>query len=140
MTVYIEANKDAAAAILERGIEGPVVLLNLLRFRELADYSHAPQHAPEQPVSGAEAYKAYMAATRPMIERAGARLTFIGQPTEALIGPQDEKWDLMLLVEYPSIEAFFKHTGSADTRETIHHRQAALADSRLVPVVPGRPG
>ncbi|WP_158586834.1 DUF1330 domain-containing protein [Aurantiacibacter zhengii] len=140
MTGYIEADTDAAAAIMERGSEGPVVLLNLLRFREMADYSHAPQHAPDQPISGAQAYQAYMQATRPMIERAGAKLSFIGQPMETLIGPQDEKWDLMLLVEYPSIEAFFTHTQSADTRDTIHHRQAALADSRLIPVVPGRPG
>ena len=136
---FTAIDEDGVSALLAKGVSGPVTMLNLLRFRETADYSHAPHLAPDSPITGAEAYRLYMAATRPMIERSGARVSFIGKPVGTIIGPPDEAWDFMLLVEYPSVDSFLAHTGSSDTRETIHHRQAALADSRLIPVITGRP-
>jgi hypothetical protein len=46
-----------------------------------------------------------------------------------LIGPGDEEWDEILLVEYPSKAAFFEMTGDPDYPREI--RGGALADSRL---------
>ncbi|RPF71832.1 DUF1330 domain-containing protein [Aurantiacibacter spongiae] len=134
MSGYTEITPEVARTLREGAHAGPVTMLNLLRFREEADYSHAPHLAPDGPISGREAYARYMKATQPMIARAGARLVFRGNPAGYLIGPRDEQWDLMLLVEYDDLESFFAHTGKEDTRETLHHRQAALADSRLLPV------
>ena len=56
-TTYIEPSDQAVEAFLARGIEGPIVMLNLLRFRKIADYSAAPELAPGRPISGAAAYK-----------------------------------------------------------------------------------
>ncbi len=35
---YIEPTRESARALLGRGITGEVVMLNLLRFRAIADY------------------------------------------------------------------------------------------------------
>jgi len=45
-----------------RGIAGPVVMLNLLRFRAIADYSASPELAPSLPISGAAAFDRYVIA------------------------------------------------------------------------------
>ena len=52
---HIEPTQDAGRRFVQQGLSGPVVMLNLLRFRAVADYSADPDLAPAQPVSGAEA-------------------------------------------------------------------------------------
>lgn len=49
---FLYPTERAAIALIKRGIEGPVVMLNLLRFRETADYGATPERAPAAPISG----------------------------------------------------------------------------------------
>jgi uncharacterized protein (DUF1330 family) len=50
-----------------------------------------------------------------------------------LIGPQDEKWDAVILVEYDSIEVFVNFVESDAYQKITGHRKASLEDSRLLP-------
>ena len=59
-----------------RGISGTVVMLNLLRFRAVADYSTALHLAPAHPISGAEAYDLYVQHTLPFLRRSGGEVVF----------------------------------------------------------------
>ena len=61
-----------------RGLAGPVVMLDLLRFREAADYRGAPELAPLQPIIGTAAYALYVAHTLPWLARRGGALLFYG--------------------------------------------------------------
>lgn len=61
MTGHIDPTAAAGRALMLRGIKGTVVMLNLLRFRAVADYSATPDLAPAQPISGADAYDLYVA-------------------------------------------------------------------------------
>ena len=54
---FIEPSHEAGAALFARNISGEVVMLNLLRFRDMADYSADPGLMPSEPISGAEAIK-----------------------------------------------------------------------------------
>ena len=90
---YLEPTQDSGRAFMMRGIEGPVVMLNLLRFREVADYSATPELAPAAPISGAEAYDRYVAHTLPFLEESGGEMMFLGTGGPFLIGPSDEHWD-----------------------------------------------
>jgi len=119
------------------GMSGSVVMLNLLRFREVADYSATPELAPATAISGEDAYRIYMKHTRPHIEKAGGELVFIGKGGHPLIGPSDEHWDVVLLVRHKSVEAFMTFATNKDYLAGLGHRQAALADSRLLPIVEG---
>lgn len=58
--VFLEPCDESARRLFERAIEGPVTMLNLLRFREVADYSGCSELAPAEPISGRCAYEAYI--------------------------------------------------------------------------------
>ena len=54
--VYLDPSDENARRLFERRITGPVTMLNLLRFRQEADYSAFPELAPVEPISGSAAY------------------------------------------------------------------------------------
>src|SRR5262245_35903432 len=103
---YLEPTQEAGRALIMRGLAGPVVMLNLLRFREIADYTSAPHLAPEEPISGAAAYQRYMDCTHPFLEASGGEVIFFGNGGPFLIGPADEHWDAVMLVRQRSINDF----------------------------------
>jgi len=134
---YLEPSQSAGRAFMSRQPAGSVVMLNLLRFRELADYSATPKLAPSTPISGEEAYQVYMRHTLPFLEEAGGELVFLGRGGDPLIGPADERWDLVLLVRHRSADAFLSFASNSGYLAGIGHRTAALEDSRLLPLVEG---
>lgn len=131
---YIDADRDAILRWINRAHTGPVVMLNLLRFRETADYSKHPELAPPAPISGVAAYDRYVEHTTPFIRAAGSRLIAMGDGAEALIGPREPVWDKVLLVEHASVPAFLSFATNAGYVAGLGHRTAALADSRLIPI------
>jgi uncharacterized protein (DUF1330 family) len=132
---YFEPTQLFGRALVVRGIRGDVVMLNLLRFREIADYSESPELAPEDPISGAEAYDRYIAHALPHLRRSGGDLLFMGEGGPLLIGPEGERWDRMLLVRQKSVEAFMGFATDEGYLGGVGHRTAALADARLLPLV-----
>ncbi|QDU69331.1 DUF1330 domain-containing protein [Engelhardtia mirabilis] len=136
MTAYLEPTQASGRGFFMRGISGPVVMLNLLRYREVADYSASPELGPPAPISGEEAYRLYMEHTLPHLERSGGKLLFFGRGGAFLIGPANERWDAAMLVEQSSTEAFMAFTSDQAYLAGIGHRTAALEDSRLLPLEP----
>jgi hypothetical protein len=132
---YLEATQESGRAFMARGISGSVVMLNLLRFREYADYSAAPQLAPREPISGAAAYQLYMQHTLPHLKKSGGELIFLGKGGNFLIGPTNERWDAALLVRQRSVSDFIAFASNQEYLAGIGHRIAALEDSRLLPLV-----
>lgn len=135
MIAYLEPTQASGAALVERAISGAVVMLNLLRFREIADYSTSPELAPDAPISGREAYQRYMDFTAPFLEASGGELLFLGEGGHFLIGPMDEQWDVVLLVRQKSVADFMAFASNPAYQAGLGHRTAALADSRLLPLV-----
>lgn len=133
---YLEATQQSAIKLLSRRLVGPVVNLNLLRFRDVADYSASPELAPETAISGAEAYRLYEEATLPIVSRHGGAILFSGNAGSYFIGPKDEQWDYVLLVRQASVESFFAMAQDPDNMRTLGHRMAAVADSRLLVIDP----
>src|SRR5689334_1164396 len=134
---YLEVTPEAGREFFMRGISGGVVMLNLLRFRPVADYSATPHLAPQQPISGAEAYRLYVEHTLPHLEKSGGELLFLGKGGHFLIGPTEERWDAVLLVRQRSAGAFLAFASNPEYLAGVGHRLAALEDSRLLPLVEG---
>jgi uncharacterized protein (DUF1330 family) len=107
----------------------PVVMLNLLRFREAAAY---PDGSAHEPCSGRAAYGRYSAHALPAVAAAGGQVLFAGQALAHPIGLPEERWDEVVLVAYPSIGAFFKMVMEPAYQAQSVHRTAALLDARLV--------
>jgi uncharacterized protein (DUF1330 family) len=108
---------------------GPVVMLNMLRFRAQAEYPEGSRHAP---CSGREAYRRYSKEAARHFEPIGGMLVWLGQVERVLIGPDQEGWDEVFLAQYPSRRAFAQMVSNPDYLAITVHRTAALADSRLI--------
>lgn len=132
---YLEPTQESGRDFVMRGIAGEVTMLNLLRFREIADYSATPSLAPETPISGAEAYDRYMAHTLPLLRKSGGDVLFVGEGGPFLIGPQNERWDRVLLVRQKNVAAFLAFATDATYLAGIGHRTAAVLDTRLLPLI-----
>jgi uncharacterized protein (DUF1330 family) len=101
---------------------GPVVMLNLLRFAE----------------GGRASYDAYAAGIGPFLRSVGARVVYSGDTSTALAAPDGHDWDAVLLVEYPSREAFCRMVADPDYQRITEHRTAALSHAVLQATTPWR--
>lgn len=131
---YLEPTQAAGRALIMRQIVGPVVMLNLLRFRTFADYSATPDLAPPAPISGAAAYQRYVEHTLPYLKQSGGEIIFLGVGGSLLIGPADERWDAALLIRQRSVSDFIAFASNEGYLRGMGHRIAALEDSRLLPL------
>ena len=132
---FLEVSQEGGAALFARNISGEVTMLNLLRFRDVADYSANPELMPNKPISGAEAYQKYIDHTLPFLRKSGGDLVFLGKGGKYLIGPQEEQWDLVMLVRQNSLSDFIAFSSNKDYLAGMAHRTAALEDSRLLPLI-----
>lgn len=111
----------------------PIVMVNLLKFRERAEYSESGAiGAIGEAGTGREAYARYSKAVMPLLWEVGGQPLWMGKARATVIAPDGESWDEVLLVHYPSRSAFLRMVKSEPYQAIIHHRTAALADSRLI--------
>ena len=131
---YLEPTKEAGRTFVQRDFAGPVVMLNLLRFKDIADYSGHPDLAPVRPISGAEAFDRYIEHTLPLLRETGGDILFLGHGGPFLIGPGDEHWDLAMLIRQASAASFLSFADHVEYLAGLGHRTAAVTDSRLLPL------
>ena len=132
---YLEVTQEAGAAFFSRNIAGEIVMLNLLRFRDVADYAGSPELAPQQEISGRAAFDKYIAHAKPFVEQSGGELLFLGEGGNFLIGPPGERWDMAMLVRQRSMQDFMAYASNEAYLAGMGHRIAALEDSRLLPLI-----
>ena len=108
----------------------PVVMVNLLRFR-----GQAADLDGRSPRSGRAAYAEYSRHVMPLLAAVGGKPLWMGRAHAGLSAPEGEAWDEVLLVQYPSRAAFLQMIRSAEYRAIVHHRTAAVSDSRLIATV-----
>lgn len=130
MNGHIDPTREKFGEFRRMEDEGPVHMLNLVRLREHAAY------ADSRAASGAEAYAAYGRESGPIFRRVGGRIAWSGDFRLMLIGPEDERWDICFIAEYPSAAAFVEMVKDPDYQRAVAHRQAAVEDSRLIRLKP----
>jgi uncharacterized protein (DUF1330 family) len=117
---------DPTGADLKRFLEaddGPVVMLNLLRFRQ---------------DGGRERYLDYARALTDVLPRFGGEVLYAGDGDTALVAEDGQAWDAVLCVRYPSREAFSRMVADADYQQVTHLRTEALEEAVLQPTSPWR--
>ena len=101
---------------------GPVVMLNLLRYK---------------PDGGRESYAKYADALRDTyLAKYGAEVLYAGQGSTALVAEDGQAWDAVLLVRYPSRQAFCSMVADPDYQQFTHFRTEALTEAVLQATVP----
>ncbi|MCE7080404.1 DUF1330 domain-containing protein [Streptomyces sp. ST2-7A] len=100
-------------------------MLNLLRFAE----------------GGRESYRRYSrAVAETFLPRHGGEVLYAGEGAAALVAEEGQEWDAVLLVRYPSREAFLGMVADPEYREVAEWRTVALTEAVLQPTRPwGRP-
>ncbi len=115
-------------ALLKSDLTGPIAMLNLLKFKEHAEY----EDGRETKLSGREAYGLYGAQMAPFVAANGGRLLHSSAAHFLMIGDGDLEWDMVAIMEYPSKEDFTTLAGAPEVAGFAGHRTAGLAHQLLV--------
>ena len=78
-------------AMIENGPQGPIVMVNLLKYRPKAAYVENRPEAKEN-LSGREAYQRYGATATKVLGEVGARIVWAGEQKLVLIGGSEDEW------------------------------------------------
>ena len=124
----IHPNEEQLTAIAHDKRDTPIIMVNLLRYRDRAAYS---DERPDGDVSGREAYGRYAAAVMAFLEKAGGRILWGAPCEQTVIGGPDERWDDIVAVWYPNRQAFVKMATDPEYLAISVHRDAALERGSL---------
>jgi uncharacterized protein (DUF1330 family) len=116
-----------------KGVNKPIVMLNLLKFKDKAEYKDGRATSAD----GRAAYARYGEEMKKFVEAHGGRMLFVGDVKSLVIGQVEDLWDVVALVEYPSSEAFVKIAMSPDVAKFGVHREAGLAGQLLIQTLQG---
>lgn len=99
---------------------GPVVMLNLLRFRP----------------DGGDGYREYARGFRTFADRVGAEILYVGDCSTSLVPAEGSGWDAVLIVRYPSRSAFSEMVADPGYQHITHLRTEALEAAVLQATTP----
>ncbi len=109
--------------LMEPGPEGPIFMINLLKFKERAEY--ADSRACD--LSGREAYLIYGRAVFELLPKFGGRGLFAADVTFLALGQVEELWDEIAIASYPNRRAMVEMSMSKEWQAIAVHRTAGLA-------------
>ena len=105
---------------LEQDPGGPVVMLNLLKVKQ----------------GGRRSYAAYAKKIQPFLREVGAEVLYIGDCSSTLVAPETHDWDVVLLVRYPSRDAFSRMVANPEYQKITGLRTEALSSAVLQATIP----
>jgi len=118
MSSSLEPTAEQFAALAARPADAPVVMVNLLKFK---------------PEGGVESYLQYGQEVVPHLERVGATLRYAGGAPSVVIGDGERPWwDVILIVEYPTPQAFIDMVTTREYAKVHEHRAAGLDRGDLI--------
>ena len=117
--IALYPGKEQIERLLAGADERPVVMLNLLSFKERAD-------APDAGLTGEQAYQRYADDMTKFVVSRGGRILWTGRVDGQVIGSGAEDFAMAALVEYPSRKAFVEIAMSREVAAFGVHRAAGL--------------
>ena len=108
--------------MLEPGPDGPIFMVNLLTFKEKAEYEDGRQ----TDLTGREAYNIYGQAVAGILPQFGGRLFFAADTTFLALGQVEELWDEIAIAVYPKRADMVKMSMSPEWQAAAVHRAAGL--------------
>ena len=115
-------NKDQMEEFLEGDIESPISMVNLLKFKEKAEY----EDGRDTNLSGKEAYMIYGIEVQEHLKKVGGEMVFGGEISRLMLGEVEDLWDNVAVARYPSRTAMLEMMMDPDYQESEKHRSAGL--------------
>lgn len=118
MSHSLEPTPEQFAALATRPADEPVVMVNLLKFKT---------------PGGRESYQRYALEVAPHLRRVGATVRCVGTAPTFVIGDGEKPWwDAILVVEYPTPQAFMDMVSTPEYAKVHEHRAAGLDRGDLI--------
>ena len=118
MSAPVETTPEQFATLAARPADAPVLMVNLLKFKAQG---------------GLESYRRYGREVAPHLERVGASIRYAGTAPAVIIGDGERPWwDAILIVEYPTPQAFIDMVTTAEYAKVHEHRAAGLERGDLI--------
>ena len=118
----VRPNKIQMEGFLEGDIDSPITMLNLLKFKDKAQY----EDGRVTNLTGKEAYSIYGQEVIEHLKKVGAKLIFQGRVSRLMLGEVEELWDSIALAKYPSRKAMLEMMMDSDYQKSEEHRSAGL--------------
>ena len=99
---------------------GPVVMLNLLRYKD----------------GGRAGYEEYARRIQPFLDEIGAKVLYVGDLSTVLVAPKDHDWNAVLLVRYPSRQSFSSMVADPNYQKITGLRTESLEEAVLQATIP----
>ncbi len=135
MHTFVHPHPELMTRLRDMDQKAPIDMLNMLRFRDRAEYADDSEFS-QRGWSGAEAYAEYGRRIRNIGGPPQRTIAYQGGPQLTLIGPETEQWDAIFVVRWNSVADFLELINDPDYAKESSHRTAAVADSRLVALMP----
>ena len=123
--------EEQMEGFLEPGRDGPIYMLNLLKFKEKAEYADRR----ESVLSGAEAYAIYGQEVIQHLQKVGGAPMFSAGVERLMLGEVEELWDTAAIAMYPSRKAMLEMIMSPEYQASALHREAGLAGQLNIELV-----
>jgi uncharacterized protein (DUF1330 family) len=130
-TIALYPTPQQIQALLSGPPDQPVVMVNLLRFKRIAD-------SPTDAASGEDAYRRYAEKMIAFVESKGGRVIWSGRVDSQVIGDGGDFFHMVGLVEYPSRQAFVEIATDPYVQEIGVHRASGLEGQWLLAATPAR--
>ena len=116
-------DKEQIKGFMEPVSEGPICMVNLLKFKDKAAY----EDGRDTDLSGREAYALYEEGVKKLLQEIGGGIGFEGDVARLALGEVEELWDVVALAVWPSRGAMFEVMQSPEMQAISVHRSAGLA-------------
>ena len=127
LTNQVNPTKEQFEELQNYPADTPVAMLNLVKYKGKTDVGDE---------SGKEAYARYSKNVVPMLKAVGGKVLYMGTVAQTFIGDADNQADLILLVQYPNVQAFFSMITNPTYLEISKDRKIALQYGGLLATTP----
>ena len=119
----VHPSKEQMEGFLEGDSDTPIAMINLLKFKEKAEY----EDGRDTDLTGEQAYAIYGKEVVEHLKKVGGKISFGGSINRLMLGEVEELWDTTFIAKYPSKKAMLKMINDPDYLESNKHRVAGLA-------------
>ena len=127
----ITPNEEQIKGLLAPGHDGPIYMLNLLKFKDDAEY----EDGRDTDLTEQEAYGIYGLEVARLLAIVGGALMFNARVERLMLGEVEELWDSAAIAMYPSRKAMLEMIGMPKYQEIAVHRSAGLAGQLNIELV-----
>ena len=115
-------SEEQMKGFVEGDIDSPISMLNLLKFKDKAEY----EDGRTTDLTGREAYQIYALAVAKLVENTGGKVLFGAEVSRLMLGEVEELWDTVAIAQYPSRRKMLEMMMSSEYAEISVHRTAGL--------------